>query len=69
MLPKLMTLLRQNNIPEKIISELEQKPPDYQEAFLNALEAIIQNEVLSLHAYMELKDRLKIQYETKKGVN
>jgi len=59
MIAKLRNILSQSKVPESLIVELEQKPLEYQEAFLNAIEAIMQEEILSLHAFMETRDRLK----------
>ena len=63
MISKLRNILSESKVPKSLITELEQKPLEYQEAFLNAIEAILQDEILSLHAFMEARDRLK-----KKGV-
>lgn len=53
------TLLEISNVPEGLIQELESKPPAYQALFMEAITRIMQNEVLNLLAFMELKENLK----------
>lgn len=56
---KLRTLLEISNVPEGLIQELEAKPVTYQTSFMEAIEQIMQNEVLNLMVFMELKENLK----------
>ena len=56
---KLRSLLEISNVPEGLIQELEGKPVTYQTLFMEAITQIMQNEVLNLLAFMELKENLK----------
>ncbi len=62
MLPQLKKILKQSNVPQAVITELAEKPIDYQTDFLNAIETIIQDEILSLHAFLETRGKLKDFY-------
>ncbi|HZK83840.1 MAG TPA: ASCH domain-containing protein [Desulfosporosinus sp.] len=52
---ELRTLLEISNVPETLIQEMEAKPTTYQASFMEAIEQIIKNEVLTLLAFMEIK--------------
>lgn len=56
---KLRSLLEISNVPKGLIQELERKPLTYQTSFMEAITQIMQNEVLNLLAFMELKENLR----------
>lgn len=55
----LRPLLELANIPEKLIQEIEAKPLHYREAFGETMQTILQNEVLNLLAFMDVKESIK----------
>jgi predicted house-cleaning noncanonical NTP pyrophosphatase (MazG superfamily) len=57
-LPELKKLLKQCKLPDSIIEELEHRPLEYQKDFLDAIQGIMQNEVVSLHAFMEVREAI-----------
>ena len=57
--PNLRSLLKFANVPEGLIQELEAKPEAYQATFLDATLKIMENEVLNLLAFMEMKENLR----------
>ena len=56
---KLRALLEISNVPEGLIQELAAKSLTYQTSFMEAITQIMQNEVLNLLAFMELKENLR----------
>lgn len=59
---KLRDILETADVPEALIRELEAKPAAYRQDFLSAIEAILQNEVLSLLAFMQTKENIEKQF-------
>lgn len=55
----LKTLLEIADVPETLIQTIETRSSHYQETFRDTIRIILQNEVLSLLAFMEIKEGLK----------
>lgn len=55
---KLRILLEIADIPEKIVQKIEANPLRYQEAFLDAIQTILENEILNLLTFMEMKKNI-----------
>ena len=63
---KLSQILKVANVPDEIIKELENEPAQYREEFLEAIEVILQNEVLNLMAFMQVRRTLKKKFTANK---
>lgn len=53
---RLRSILEASKVPETMIQEIESKPLMYRRTFLEAIESILQNEVLNLLAFMEIRE-------------
>lgn len=56
---RLRNILEDSNVPETLIEEIEAKSLTYQIEFINAIRIIMQNEVISLIAFMDTREKLK----------
>lgn len=53
---RLRSILETGKVPEAMIQEIESKPLTYRRTFLEAIESILQNKVLNLLAFMEIRE-------------
>lgn len=63
---KLRKILELSLVPEGVIQELENKPPEYRTLFLGTIETIMHNEVINLIAFMEARDSIQKKFATAK---
>lgn len=60
---KLRKILELSSVPEGIIREIEEEPVEYQKTLLDALQAIMQNEVINLLAFMETRETIRKKFK------
>jgi len=60
---ELRIIMETLNVPEVLIHEVETKPTAYQARFVRTIREIMQNEVLNLITFLEMREKIQKKYD------